>query len=100
MAEHQALYATDEVRDPSFSMLKNRPIPCGEISMDDRLLSSVSKGGRFERMGLRLSKSVNFYFSFGDYLNSMNSQQHILAAKTVANIIRTSLGPRGSSIPV
>ena len=33
---------------------------------------------------------------FGYYLNPMDSQQHILAAKTVANIIRTSLGPRGT----
>lgn len=46
MAEHQALYATDEVRDPVFETDRSNTV----ISTDDRLSSSVNKGGRFEHM--------------------------------------------------
>ena len=66
--------------------------------MDDRSSSSANKGGRFVHTESRLSRFVNRYYFFGGYLDLMNPQQHILAARTVANIIRTSLGPRGSSI--
>ena len=60
--------------------------------MDDPLSFSAGKGGRFVRMGSRLLRSVSHYPFFGNYLDVINPQQHVLAARTVANIIRTSFG--------
>jgi hypothetical protein len=54
-----------------------------------------SKGERLGFMVQKLSRYVYSLLTVCDF-GLLDQQQHILAARTVANIIRTSLGPRGA----
>lgn len=89
----QAVYATDEVQKAI--VIKTSPVVDFRPSMGGLLSSYGSKQEKPGRMVWRRSRSVLLPTVSGELNTDVPLKSHILAARTVANIIRTSLGPRG-----
>ena len=95
MAQQQAVYATDEVRSDIFLafLFVIWPPDVVRSSIYHRQRAGEESQNAWCRGNKSMLKTPPFFNS--QKLTQYKIKSHILAARTVSNIVKTSLGPRG-----